>query len=152
MVPDSKTQNRPTWGNEIRRRGPAQPARCRAGHHHLHQPGGKTYSLAPLRRDPDGAAARLALDEKHVDRGRAPISAALFDFGLLSFHNAAALIREGTGPIYSKLESHLEARPLERCVQHSRRTSSAISRGTIRATVLIETIPRRVRMTRSSTS
>ncbi len=52
------------------------------------------------------------LDEKHVLVDGNPISASLFDFGLYFFHNAQALIDNGTGPYFylPKLESHLEAR------------------------------------------
>ncbi|HEV2690831.1 MAG TPA: hypothetical protein VGV35_19880 [Bryobacteraceae bacterium] len=70
-----------------------------------------------------------------------PISASLFDFGLYFFHNAKALLEKGTGPYFylPKLESHLEAR-LWNDVFHAAQDALGIPRGTIRATVLIETI------------
>jgi malate synthase len=81
------------------------------------------------------------LDEKHVTVDGRPISAALFDFGLFFFHNAAALIAKGSGPYFylPKLESHLEAR-LWNDVFNVAQDGLGIPRGTIRATVLIETI------------
>jgi malate synthase len=70
-----------------------------------------------------------------------PISGSLFDFGLYFYHNAAALIAKGTGPYFylPKMESHLEAR-LWNDVFVAAQDAMGIPRGTIRATVLIETI------------
>lgn len=70
-----------------------------------------------------------------------PISAALFDFGLYLFHNSERLIQKGTGPYFylPKLENHLEAR-LWNDVFGFAQDELGIPRGTIRATVLIETI------------
>jgi malate synthase len=71
----------------------------------------------------------------------APIAGALFDFGLFFFHNAAALVAKGSGPYFylPKLESHLEAR-LWNDVFNLAQDELGLPRGTIRATVLIETI------------
>ena len=81
------------------------------------------------------------LVEKHVLVGGKPISGSLFDFGLYFFHNAAKLIENGTGPYFylPKLESHLEAR-LWNDVFVFAQDYLGVPRGTIRATVLIETI------------
>jgi malate synthase len=70
-----------------------------------------------------------------------PISASLFDFGLFFFHNAAFLLSKGTGPYFylPKMESHLEAR-LWNDVFCLAQDELGIPRGSIRATVLIETI------------
>jgi malate synthase len=70
-----------------------------------------------------------------------PMSGSLFDFGLFFFHNAQRLINKGTGPYFylPKLESHLEAR-LWNDVFNYAQDALGIPRGTIRATVLIETI------------
>ena len=70
-----------------------------------------------------------------------PIAASLFDFGLFFFHNAAALVARGSGPYFylPKLESHLEAR-LWNEVFVAAQGARGIPNGTIRATVLIETI------------
>ena len=81
------------------------------------------------------------LHEKHVLLDGKPISASLFDFGLFFYHNAHQLIEQGTGPYFylPKLESHLEAR-LWNDVFNLAQDELGIPRGTIRATVLIETI------------
>ncbi len=71
-----------------------------------------------------------------------PVAGALFDFGLFFFHNARELIARGTGPYFylPKMESHLEAR-IWNDVFNLAQDELGIPRGTIRATVLIETIP-----------
>ena len=81
------------------------------------------------------------LEESHVLVDGAPVSASLFDFGLYLFHNGRELIDRGTGPyLYlPKLESHIEAR-LWNDVFVAAQDELGIKRGTIRATVLIETI------------
>jgi malate synthase len=81
------------------------------------------------------------LVEKHFLVGGEPISASLFDFGLFFFHNARTLLKNGTGPYFylPKLESRHEAR-LWNDVFLAAQDHLGISRGTIRATVLIETI------------
>ncbi|KAI9734407.1 MAG: Malate synthase, glyoxysomal [Claussenomyces sp. TS43310] len=81
------------------------------------------------------------LEEKHVTVDGEPISGSLFDFGLYFFHNAKELIQRGTGPYFylPKMESHLEAR-LWNDVFNLAQDFIAIPRGTIRGTVLIETI------------
>lgn len=70
-----------------------------------------------------------------------PISGGLFDFGLYFFHNAKELVQRGHGPYFylPKMESHLEAR-LWNDVFNLAQDSIGMSRGTIRGTVLIETI------------
>ncbi len=87
------------------------------------------------------------LVEKHLrftDRAglRAPASGSLVDFGLYFFHNAKELIAGGTGPYFylPKLENHLEARLWDDVFTFSE-NALGIPQGTIRATVLIETIP-----------
>jgi malate synthase len=81
------------------------------------------------------------LDEKHVEVGGKPISGSLFDFGLYFFHNAKRLLKKGSGPYFylPKLENHLEAR-LWNDVFNFAQDTIGIPRGSIRATVLIETI------------
>ena len=106
-------------------------------------------------RSPDGKAYRLAeqvatlvvrprgwhLTERHVTLDGVPVSASLFDFGLFFFHNAEALIAKGSGPyLYlPKLEGHLEAR-LWNDVFNFAQDALGVPRGSIRATVLIETV------------
>ncbi|MFO7715157.1 malate synthase A [Desulfosarcina sp.] len=81
------------------------------------------------------------LVEKHVQVDGQPVSASLFDFGLFFFHNARTLLDSGSGPYFylPKLESHLEAR-LWNDVFIAAQNALNIPTGTIKATVLIETI------------
>jgi malate synthase len=81
------------------------------------------------------------LDEKHVLLDGQPMSASLFDFGLYFFHNARELLARGSGPYFylPKLEAHTEAR-LWNDVFDLAQDALGIPRGTVRATVLIETI------------
>lgn len=105
---------------------------------------GKSYKLrddAPLATlfvRPRG----LHLVERHLEVDGVPVPAALVDFGLFFFHNAAELIARGTGPYFylPKLQSHLEARWYNEVFDWAQDTLG-IPRGTIRATVLIETLP-----------
>src|SRR5688500_12190027 len=81
------------------------------------------------------------LPERHLLVDGEPISASLFDLGLFFFHNARELLERGSGPYFylPKLESHLEARLWNDVFNHAQ-DALGIPRGTIRATVLIETI------------
>ncbi|MFJ5565153.1 malate synthase A [Lysinibacillus xylanilyticus] len=102
---------------------------------------GKTYKLnentAVLLVRPRG----LHLLEKHVLVDGEPISGSFFDFGLYLFHNAKNALAQGTGPYFylPKLESHFEAR-LWNDVFVFAQDYIGIPQGTIKATVLIETI------------
>ncbi len=104
-------------------------------------PEGKQYALneeiATLLVRPRG----WHLTEKHVLIDGKPISGGIFDFGLYFFHNAKTLIEKGTGPYFylPKLESHLEARLWNDVFVLAQR-ELGIPQGTIKATVLIETI------------
>jgi malate synthase len=104
--------------------------------------GGKTYELGPK---PGALFVRprgLHLPEKHVLVDGAAIPGALFDIGLYLFHNASELCVMGSGPYFylPKLESHLEARLWNDVFAYSERALS-LPPGSIRATVLIETLP-----------
>jgi malate synthase len=81
------------------------------------------------------------LPEKHVEIDGSPMSGGIFDFALYFFHNARELIARGTGPYFylPKLESHLEAR-LWNDIFTMAQDELQLPRGTIKATVLIETI------------
>jgi malate synthase len=81
------------------------------------------------------------LEEKHVRVDGEPVSASLFDFGISFFHNARRLLARGSGPYFylPKMESHLEAR-LWNDVFRAAQEELGLPHGTIRATVLIETI------------
>ncbi len=122
--------------------------------------GGQVALRAAVRREltfdsPEGKAYRLNdklatlvvrprgwhLVERHVLVDGAPISASLFDFGLYLFHNAAELLRRASGPYFylPKLEGRAEARLWNDVFVHAQE-ALGIPRGSIRATVLIETI------------
>ncbi|HEX8201844.1 MAG TPA: malate synthase A [Isosphaeraceae bacterium] len=104
-------------------------------------PEGKRYTLnrqtATLLLRPRG----WHLHEKHVRIDGRPASASLFDFGLYLYHNARALLDQGTGPYFylPKLENHLEARLWNDAFVLAQRELD-LPVGTIKATVLIETI------------
>ena len=80
--------------------------------------------------------------EKHVEVDGEQVSGALFDFGLYFFHNAHELLNRGTAPYFylPKLESHLEARLWNDVFKDCQRVMR-VPHGTVRATVLIETLP-----------
>ncbi|KAJ6092423.1 hypothetical protein N7467_004392 [Penicillium canescens] len=105
--------------------------------------GGKEYKLRTDRTLPTliARARGWHLDEKHFTVDGEPISGGLFDFGLYFFHNAKELVARGTGPYFylPKMESHLEAR-LWNDVFNLSQDYIGLPRGTIRGTVLIETI------------
>src|SRR5436305_579170 len=104
-------------------------------------PEGKQYSLlektATLLVRPRG----WHLPEKHVLIDGQPIPGGIFDFGLYFFHNVKSLLERGTGPYFylPKMENHLEAR-LWNDVFVQAQQELGLPNGTIRATVLIETI------------
>jgi len=139
FMADFEDANSPTWQNMIQ------------GHINLRDaidrtisftsPEGKHYKLneqiATLMLRPRG----WHLNEKHVLVDGQPVSGSLFDFGLYVFHNARKLIDQGTGPYFylPKLESHLEAR-LWNEVFVMAQQELGLPVGTIKATVLIETI------------
>jgi malate synthase len=81
------------------------------------------------------------LPEAHLLVDGAPMSGSLFDFGLFFFHNARELVKRGSGPYFylPKTESHLEARLWNKVFAEGQE-ALALPKGTIRATVLIETI------------
>ncbi len=82
------------------------------------------------------------LPETGLTVDAAPISASLFDFGLSFFHNARAQLERGTGPYFylPKLESHQEARLWNSVFLYAQEWLG-LPAGTIKATVLIETLP-----------
>jgi len=102
---------------------------------------GKHYTIGD---DPATIVARPRgwhLVEKHIRIDGRPVSASLVDFGLYFFHNARQLLARGVGPYFylPKLENHLEARLWNDVFLMAQR-ELGIPRGTIRATVRIETI------------
>ena len=136
---DFEDSNAPTWRNLIEGQINLRDAIRRQIEYV--GPDGRNYAL-------NAATATLFvrprgwhLGEKHVLLDGKPISGSLFDFGLFFFHNAAALLERDSGPYFylPKLESHREAR-LWNDVFLFAQEEIGIPRGSIRATVLIETI------------
>jgi malate synthase len=136
---DFEDSNTPTWENLIRGQVNLRDAVSRAIDFVSEE--GKSYQLkdtiATLVVRPRG----WHLNEKHVLIDGQPMSGGLFDFGLYFFHNARTLMGKGSGPYFylPKFESHLEAR-LWNNVFDLAQDELGIPRGTIKATVLIETI------------
>ncbi|MGH2810300.1 MAG: malate synthase A, partial [Actinomycetota bacterium] len=139
FMADFEDANTPAWVNLIS--GQANLIDAVGRTISLETPEGKTYRLndevATLIVRPRG----WHLPEKHVLVDGSPMSASLFDFGLYFFHNARRLLEGGSGPYFylPKLESHLEAR-LWNDVFAFAQDTLGIDRGTIKATVLLETI------------
>ncbi|MBX7228206.1 MAG: malate synthase A [Burkholderiaceae bacterium] len=135
---DFEDSNSPSWSNQIQGQLNLKAAVRR--NLTLEQKG-KTYRLnekiATLQVRPRG----WHLDEKHVWVDGQRISGGLFDFALFMFHNAKEQIAQGAGPYFylPKLESHLEAR-LWNDIFVMTQEELGLPRGTIKATVLIETI------------
>lgn len=104
-------------------------------------PEGKAYTLSATPATLFVRPRGWHLPERHVRYGGAPISGSLFDFGLFAFHNATELVAHGTRPYFylPKLESHQEAR-LWNAVFAYTEAYLRLPVGTLRATVLIETI------------
>ena len=129
----------PTWTNVVEGQANLMDAVRREIAYR--SPEGKEYRLndrvATLLVRPRG----WHLLERHATLDGVPFSASLFDFGLYFFHNAEELLNRGSGPYFylPKLESHLEAQLWNQAFQIAQDLLS-IPRGTIRATVLIETI------------
>ena len=129
----------PTWPNIVRAH--ANLIDAVQGTLSYENPDGRTYRLGPklatLLMRPRG----WHLSESHMRVDGQPVSASLFDFGMFFFHNARALAARGAGPFFylPKMESHREAR-LWNDVFVAAQGTLGIPRGTIRATVLIETI------------
>ncbi|MCP2255788.1 malate synthase [Prauserella aidingensis] len=103
--------------------------------------GGKHYTIGEDPATPVVRPRGWHLVEKHVRIDGRPVSAGLFDFGLYFFHNAKRLVAKGLGPYFylPKLESHHEARLWNDVFRMAQR-EIGLPQGTIRATVLIETI------------
>jgi hypothetical protein len=144
FMADFEDANSPTWrntlGGQLNLRDAANGT---IAHTSLE---GREYRLnaqtAALMARPRGRR----LPEKHVLVDGEPVSGALFDFGLYFYHNARELLRRGTGPHFylPKLEGSLESRLWNDMFDRAQERLG-VPRGTIKATVLVETIPRRLR-------
>ena len=139
FMADFEDANSPTWENAIQGQINMRDAVLQTIEYV--SPQGKRYELNP---NPATLIVRPRgwhLVEKHVLYNGQPISASLFDFGLYLFHNAKPLLARGSGPYFylPKLESHLEARLWNDVFLYAQELLG-LPRGTIKATVLIETI------------
>jgi malate synthase len=139
FMADFEDSNSPTWSNMVA--GQVNLTDAIEGTISLEQ-GDKTYALneetATLLVRPRG----WHLTDKHLLVDGERISGSLMDFGFYFFRNARRLLEKGTGPYFylPKMESHLEAR-LWNDVFTFAEEQLGIPHGTIKATVLIETIP-----------
>jgi malate synthase len=138
FMADFEDSNAPTWANNIEGQLNLRDAVRRTI---SFRAGAKQYKLndtiATLVVRPRG----WHLLEEHLYVDGKPVSASLFDFALYFFHNAHELVSRGSGPYFylPKMESHLEAR-LWNDVFVRAQQELGLPGGTIRATVLIETI------------
>ncbi len=140
FMADFEDANSPTWRNMV------------SGHINLREAieGTLTYDSADGRHyaiEPDPATLLVRprgwhLTERHLLFGGEPVAGALFDFGLYFFHCAPRLLRAGSAPYFylPKLESHLEARLWHEVFAFAE-DALGVERGTVKATVLIETLP-----------
>jgi malate synthase len=139
FMADFEDANAPLWQNVVEGQANVQDAVRRTIT--FDATDGRSYSLR------DRVATLLVrprgwhLVEKHLRLDGEPVSASLVDFGLFVFHNARELLARGSGPYFylPKLESHREAR-LWNDVFCAAQDALGIPRGTIRATILVETI------------
>ena len=139
---DLEDANTPHWANVVG--GQVNLSDAIRGTIEHTSPEGKTYALSNDRRlativmRPRG----WHLDERHLLVDDRPAVGALVDFGVYFFHNAAELLSRGSGPYFylPKMESHLEAR-LWNDVFTFAQERLGVPHGSVRATVLIETIP-----------
>src|SRR3954452_3941863 len=140
FMADFEDSNSPTWKNMIE--GHVNLIDAIEGTIEFSQEDGKEYRLqedvATLLVRPRG----WHLPEKHMTVDGQPIAGAFVDFGLYFFHNAKRLLDKGSGPYFylPKMQSHLEARLWNDVFNHAQ-DALETPRGTIRATVLIETVP-----------
>ncbi len=140
FMSDFEDSNSPSWHNNIGGQINLRDA-IRRTIAYTNPENGKTYQLnekvATLMVRPRG----WHLVEKHILINGEPMSGSLVDFGLYFFHNAKELLKRGSGPYFylPKMESHLEAR-LWNDVFVFAQDYCGVAQGSIRATVLIETI------------
>ena len=140
FMADFEDSTSPTWTNLLE--GQANLTAAIEGGLRFTAPDDREYRLADevatLHVRPRG----WHLIDRHITVEGEHIAGALMDFGLFVFHNAHRLVERGSGPyLYlPKLESHLEARLWNDVFVHAQR-ELGLPLGTIRATVLIETMP-----------
>ncbi len=139
FMADFEDASSPTWDNQV---SGQENLRDAVRRNITMESGGKSYklndSIATLFVRPRG----FHLPERHVLVDGTPAPGSLFDFGLFFFHNAQEQLARGTGPYFylPKMESHLEARLWNDVFVHAQKALS-IPNGSVKATVLIETLP-----------
>jgi malate synthase len=140
FMADFEDANTPAWGNMVE--GQINLIDAVARTIEFTGPEGKTYRLKPETATLMVRPRGWHLPERHVALDGRPVSGSLFDFGLFFFHNARQLLARDTGPYFylPKLESHREARLWNEVFVFAQE-ALGIPRGSIRATVLVETIP-----------
>ena len=139
FMADCEDANSPTWENMVDGQINLRDAVNRSIT--FTNPDGRFYQLQPQTATLMVRPRGWHLDESHFLVDGRPIPAGLFDFGLYFFHNAQVALEHGSGPYFylPKLESHLEARLWNDVFVHAQ-NALGIPQGTIKATVLIETI------------
>jgi malate synthase len=140
FMADFEDANSPTWTNVVG--GQANLVDAIRRTITFTNEAGKKYALDPKTATLMVRPRGFHLLEKHFQVDGRPAPAMLFDFGLFFFHNVEALRKAGTGPYFylPKMQSHLEARLWNDIFVHAQE-ALGVPRGTIRATVLIETLP-----------
>jgi len=141
FMADFEDANSPTWANNVE--GQINLKDRWAGKIGFTDPDTrKVYRLGPTPAVLIVRPRGWHLVEEHLTVDGEPIAGALFDFGLAFFHSAQAQIAAGTGPYFylPKLETHQEARLWNEVFVFAQERLG-IATGTIRATVLIETLP-----------
>src|SRR5438874_4140525 len=140
FMADFEDANSPTWDNVVAGQCNLMDAVRRTIS--FQSDAGKRYALNPTTATLMVRPRGFHLPERHVEVDGQPAPAMLVDFGLYFFHNAAALRAAGTGPYFylPKMQSHLEARLWNHIFVHAQQALD-IPRHTIKATVLIETLP-----------
>jgi malate synthase len=138
FMADFEDANCPTWFNMVDGQINLRDAVRRTI---TFQQGDKRYALAERTAVLISRPRGWHLDERHVRVDGRPVSGGIFDFALFMFHNAAELLARGSGPYFylPKLESHLEAR-LWNDIFVTAQDALDIPRGSVKATVLIETV------------
>jgi malate synthase len=139
FMADFEDANTPTWDNNLQGQVNLRDAIRRRID--WTSPEGKAYKLADKTATLFVRPRGWHLDEKHVQVDGRDASGGIFDFALYFFHNAKELRARGSGPYFylPKLEGHLEAR-LWNDIFVMAQDALDIPRGTVKATVLIETI------------
>jgi malate synthase len=139
FMADFEDSNSPTWENNLT--GQVNVRDAVRGDITYTSPEGKSYKLNPKPAVLIVRPRGWHLTERHFQIDDQPISGSLFDFGLYFFHNVKARMAKGTAPYFylPKIQSHLEARLWNDVFVYAQQYCG-IPNGTIRATVLIETI------------